>query len=115
MLHNVCKAGHFKQAQNFFWQMIQNEISPDVITFNTLIYWLGKSSRAIEALDLFKDMRTRGVEPDSLTFRYLINGLLEEGKATLAYDVWEYMMENGIILDRDVSEKLISMLKLKNR
>nr|CAB3462990.1 unnamed protein product [Digitaria exilis] len=115
MLHNLCKVGHLKQAQNIFFQMIQMEVSPDIITFNTLIYWLGKSSRAIEALDLFRDMRGRGVEPDSLTFRYLISGLLEEGKATLAYEVWEYMMENGIILDRDVSDRLINMLKLKNK
>nr|CAB3489013.1 unnamed protein product [Digitaria exilis] len=115
MLHNLCKVGHLKQAQNIFFQMIQMEVSPDIITFNTLIYWLGKSSRAIEALDLFRDMRGRGVEPDSLTFRYLISGLLEEGKATLAYEVWEYMMENGIILDRDVSDRLINMLKSKNK
>nr|CAB3490852.1 unnamed protein product [Digitaria exilis] len=115
MLHNLCKVGHLKQAQNIFFQMIQMEVSPDIITFNTLIYWLGKSSRAIEALDLFRDMRGRGVEPDSLTFRYLISGLLEEGKATLSYEVWEYMMENGIILDRDVSDRLINMLKSKNK
>jgi pentatricopeptide repeat protein len=115
MLHNLCRAGHFKQAQEIFSQMIQKEVSPDIITFNTLIYWLGKSSRAIEALDLFRDMRTRGVEPDSLTFRYLVSGLLEEGKVTLAYEVWEYMMENGIILDRDVSDRLINVLKSKNK
>ncbi|WVZ67134.1 hypothetical protein U9M48_016257 [Paspalum notatum var. saurae] len=108
MLHNLCKVGHFRQAQSIFSQMIQEEVSPDIITFNTLIYWLGKSSRAIEALDLFRDMKARGVEPDSLTFRYLIGGLLEEGKATLAYEVWEYMMENGIVLDRDVSDRLIT-------
>ncbi|TVU43364.1 hypothetical protein EJB05_09828, partial [Eragrostis curvula] len=115
MLHNLCKPGHFKQAQRIFCQMIEKEVLPDIITFNTLIYWLGKISRAIEDLDLFRDMRARGIEPDSLTFRYLISGLLEEGKATMAYEVWEYMMENGIVLDRDVSERLISMLKSKNR
>jgi pentatricopeptide repeat protein len=95
--------------------MIQKQVLPDTVTYNTLIYWLGKRSRAIEALDLFKGMRTRGVEPDSLTFKYLINGLLDEGKSTLAYEVWEYMMENGIILDREVSERLITVLKSKNK
>lgn len=60
-------------------------------------------------------MTARGIEPDSLTFRYLISGLLEEGKATQAYEVWEYMLENGIILDRDVSDRLISMFKSNNK
>ncbi|KAG0546390.1 hypothetical protein BDA96_02G443600 [Sorghum bicolor] len=120
LINGLYGVGYCNLAEEIFEQMlkaqmIQKEVSPDVITFNTLIYWLGKSSRAIEAVDLFRDMRARGVEPDSLTFRYLISGLLEEGKATLAYEVWEYMMENGIILDRDVSDRLISMLKSKNK
>ncbi|KAL5197373.1 hypothetical protein ABZP36_000885 [Zizania latifolia] len=93
LINGLFSENYYNLAEELFEQMLSTnivpnkEVSPDTVTFNTLIYWLGKNSRAIEALDLFKEMRTREVEPDSLTFKYMISGLLDEGKASLAYEV----------------------------
>ncbi|KAK3138649.1 hypothetical protein QOZ80_5AG0371620 [Eleusine coracana subsp. coracana] len=79
LISGYVRAGKFGSVIQTFDEMVMTGCREFGVDYN--------SSRAIEALDLFRDMRARGVEPDSLTFRYLINGLLEEGKATMAYEV----------------------------
>uniref|UniRef100_A0A0E0LTA5 Pentacotripeptide-repeat region of PRORP domain-containing protein n=1 Tax=Oryza punctata TaxID=4537 RepID=A0A0E0LTA5_ORYPU len=106
LINGLFSVGYSNLAEELFDHMLNNKIVLNVNVYNIELHNL-----SIEALDLFKEMGTRGVEPDNLTFKYMISGLLDEGKATLAYEVGEYMMDNDIILDRDVSESLISVLK----
>nr|ABE65616.1 pentatricopeptide repeat-containing protein [Arabidopsis thaliana] len=60
----------------------EHEITPDAISYNSLISGLCRSGRVTEAIKLFEDMKA-------------------------AYKVWDQMMDKGFTLDRDVSDTLI--------
>lgn len=61
-------------------------MTPDVVTYNTLIHGLGTSNRPELAMKVVQVMRKRGVEPNATTYNVMVDLLLERkhlGLATL--------------------------------
>lgn len=61
-------------------------LTPDVVTYNTLIHGLGMSNRPELAMKVVQVMRKRGVEPNATTYNVMVDLLLEHkhlGMATL--------------------------------
>ncbi|KAF6147121.1 hypothetical protein GIB67_036840 [Kingdonia uniflora] len=54
-------------------------VSPDVVTYNSLIDGLCNSGQWEEATRLFSEMIGRGISPDVRTFTILIDGMCKEG------------------------------------
>jgi pentatricopeptide repeat protein len=95
------------KAYGVFNDMIEHEITPDAISYNSLISGLCRSGRVTEAIKLFEDMKGKECCPDELTFKFIIGGLIRGKKLSAAYKVWDQMMDKGFTLDRDVSDTLI--------
>ncbi|AES67189.2 pentatricopeptide (PPR) repeat protein [Medicago truncatula] len=72
----LCKEGKPDEALDLYLVMLLKNISPDIITFNTLI-----------------------LVPDLFTYTTLIEALCKEGKLNVAKSVIPVMLKLGIKLD----------------
>ncbi|XP_065877198.1 pentatricopeptide repeat-containing protein At3g13150-like [Euphorbia lathyris] len=72
-------------------------ITPDVISFNTLIkgyFEMGKQDSALLVLD---EMEKRGMEPDLITFNTLLNGFYGGGNLEQGEEIWGLMESKNIV------------------
>lgn len=67
-------------AYSIFCDMVEQGVTPDVVSYNALINGLCKTSRVSEAMLLYDEMLTKGCHPDEVTFKLIIGGLLQEKK-----------------------------------
>ena len=95
IIDGLSKQGLVNEAQNLFSEMIRKRISPDVVTYNSLIYDLCNFSRWKEAASIFTDMLNHGISPNVITFNTLVSGLSKEGRTTEAHNVFEIMLTKG--------------------
>lgn len=58
----------------------QNQIEPDIMTFNTLLRPLVVQGHAAQVDGLLKMMKEKGIEPDVATFTVLLEGLIGDSR-----------------------------------
>ncbi|XLT59850.1 hypothetical protein HN873_052454, partial [Arachis hypogaea] len=68
------------QAFHLYSEMLDKGISPNVITYSSLIFGLCLEGQYKEAIDLLSDMVLRNISPNVRTYSILIDGLCKEGK-----------------------------------
>uniref|UniRef100_A0A803KMQ3 Pentatricopeptide repeat-containing protein n=1 Tax=Chenopodium quinoa TaxID=63459 RepID=A0A803KMQ3_CHEQI len=71
-------------------------ITPDVVTYNTLIDGLCKTNRLTLARELFTDMQAHGVTPDVFTYNSLLDCLCKSAQLDEAVALLEDMEDTGI-------------------
>ncbi|XP_021771487.1 putative pentatricopeptide repeat-containing protein At1g12700, mitochondrial [Chenopodium quinoa] len=76
--------------------MFQKGITPDVVTFNTLIDGSCKANRLTLARQLFIDMQAHGVTPDVVSYSSLLDGLCKCKRLDEAVALLEDMEDKGI-------------------
>ncbi|OVA13072.1 Pentatricopeptide repeat [Macleaya cordata] len=72
-----CRSGnmsHLTKAQHMFDKLVQHGLTPDVITYTTMMNGYCKANCLQKAYGLFLDMMERGIRPDVFTFTVLIDG-----------------------------------------
>ncbi|GJY26271.1 pentatricopeptide repeat-containing protein [Tanacetum coccineum] len=74
----------------------QHGISPDVVTYNSLISALCKLHVRTDATLLIQEMPSKGIEPNVETLNIVINAFCTRGKIKEARLVLYYMQENDI-------------------
>nr|KYP71405.1 hypothetical protein KK1_010664 [Cajanus cajan] len=96
--------------------MVVNRISPDVVTYNSLIYGFCIMGQLKEAFDLFKDMVLKHINPTNYTFNVLVDGLCKEGKVKEAkdIDIFNTMANRGVTPDvRSYTVMINGLCKIK--
>nr|CAD1823812.1 unnamed protein product [Ananas comosus var. bracteatus] len=66
---------------------------PTVVTYTTLLHWLGRSGSLDDALDLFDEMRQRGVAPNVITYSSLIDALCKGGRSAKVMELLDQMVK----------------------
>ncbi|GLT50775.1 hypothetical protein SLA2020_242370 [Shorea laevis] len=66
-------------ALEFLREMIYRGLTPNIVTYNTLINGLCRAGRIREALSLFEKLQVEGIYPDAITYNTLISWHCKEG------------------------------------
>ncbi|KAL1801870.1 hypothetical protein ACET3Z_030517 [Daucus carota] len=85
------------EAGDLFNKLITyEEIHPDVVTHNTVIDGLRKTSNTSMALKLLRKMEEIGCRPDTITYTSIIDSLCKERRVDHALDLLSEMIVKGI-------------------
>lgn len=81
LLHMYAKCGNIDKA----WMVFKNTISPDRVSWNSMIQGLAVHGQGKRALQLFSQMKNSGITPDGMTYIAVISacthtGLVEDGR-----------------------------------
>lgn len=95
----------------------QNQIEPNIVTFNTLLRPLVVAGNAAQVDGLLKMMKEKGVEPDTATFTVLLEGLIGGSKDADAAeqvksvsDLFNQMDAAGVQADMSTFARMVHLL-----
>ena len=94
--------------------MIDCGISPNIVTFSSMIDILCKEGKTGKAFDLLELMTRKGVKPNIFTYNSLIQGLFHSGQWKEATSLFNRMMSKGVNPDV-VTFSSLSMLYARKR
>ncbi|ORX94081.1 hypothetical protein K493DRAFT_302265 [Basidiobolus meristosporus CBS 931.73] len=99
----------------FYREMIDSGIGPDVVTFNTLISAYSKLNDIAKVEQIYKEMRERKVWPDRITFNTLIKAFAGVSQVDRAMEVYRIMQRKGVPPDAVTYNSLIdTFMRQKN-
>ncbi|KAK2985475.1 hypothetical protein RJ640_004326 [Escallonia rubra] len=111
MINACCLCGDVGNARKMFDEMLIKGITPNGVTFGTLVNGLCANSMLEEACRLKDDMvRVHRVKPDGFIYVALIKGLCRVKEVELALKLKEEMLESKVDIDSAVYSTLISAL-----
>lgn len=98
-----------EEQKKLIERMRQLDISPNVVTYNTLIHRLLKEVKLTEVKQVWKEMQVADIEPDDITRRamqttavdlskkdsQLLNRLLKAGKVGQAWEHFEVLLQTN--------------------
>ncbi|RID48589.1 hypothetical protein BRARA_I05094 [Brassica rapa] len=90
-----CSVGKWDDGAQLLRDMIRREITPNAITFSSLIDSFVKVGKLSEAQDLYNEMIKRGTDPDTITYNSLIYGLCMEKRLDEAREMLDLMVSKG--------------------
>ncbi|XVF37959.1 hypothetical protein REPUB_Repub20aG0056300 [Reevesia pubescens] len=93
---NACKEKKTEEAITMLELMIQRNIKPDNVSYNSLIHGLCNSGQWVEATRLFSRMMNEGVHPNVRTFNSLIKALCKEKRTGEAMAILELMVQRDL-------------------
>ncbi|XP_042039352.1 pentatricopeptide repeat-containing protein At5g57250, mitochondrial-like [Salvia splendens] len=106
LIKALLMVGLFEDALAVYKGLPQMNLSPNSVSYCTLIDGYCKVGRINEALEIFDDFR-RASSPSAASYKLIILGLCNEGMVDMATDVFLEYMWKGMTLDRTVHMTLI--------
>nr|AYM00671.1 pentatricopeptide repeat protein [Salvia miltiorrhiza] len=106
LIKALLMVGLFEDALAIYKGLPQMDLSPNSVSYCTLIDGYCKVGRINEALEIFDDFR-RTSSPSAASYKRIILGLCDEGMVDMAIDVFIEYMWKGMTLDRTVHMMLI--------
>lgn len=88
-----------EDAEVFFKEMREMGVTPDVVTYNSLVDVYCKGRELEKAYKVLDEMRERDLSPDVITYTSIIGGLGLVGQPDKARDVLKEMKEYGCYPD----------------
>ncbi|XP_027367135.1 putative pentatricopeptide repeat-containing protein At1g02420 [Abrus precatorius] len=88
-----------EDAEGFFKEMREMGVTPDVVTYNSLVDVYCKGRDMDKAYKVLDEMRDRDLSPDVITYTSIIGGLGLIGQPDKARDVLKEMKEYGCYPD----------------
>ncbi|XP_027925686.1 putative pentatricopeptide repeat-containing protein At1g02420 isoform X2 [Vigna unguiculata] len=88
-----------EDAEGFFKEMKEMGVTPDVVTYNSLVDVYCKGREIEKAYKVLDEMRDQGLSPDVITYTCIISGLGLIGQPDKARDVLKEMKEYGCYPD----------------
>jgi pentatricopeptide repeat protein len=76
-------------VEELLYDMKEEGVSADVVTFNTIIRDLCEKKKIVAARKIVSLMDASGVAPDSWTYGYLMKGLVDSGNPSAALTLFE--------------------------
>lgn len=100
----MCKAGQINGAFKLFEELQLKWLSPDSVTYATLIDGLQRLDREVDAFKLFEQMNKNGCVPSFAVYKTLMTWSCRRNKITVAYGLWLKYLKS---LGEDESLKLV--------
>ncbi|EKX37597.1 hypothetical protein GUITHDRAFT_89623 [Guillardia theta CCMP2712] len=90
------------------WETLNKmELTPDVVTYTSMIKSEVKAGNMSAAEKLFTAMRAKGVEPNEVTHGILIDGYHKHGRLEDVFSAWRRMKEQGLKTNEVIYSSLI--------
>ncbi|VFQ63497.1 unnamed protein product [Cuscuta campestris] len=97
LLKGFCENGMVDKGVELLCESEGNPmVSPDRVSYNTLIKGLCNANRLLEALELRAGMETANLTPDLLTYTILMDGFFRDDKVDEAMGLLEEMKIKGL-------------------
>ncbi|KAL8131287.1 uncharacterized protein LOC141711525 isoform X1 [Apium graveolens] len=96
---SFASCGQVDKALVVFNHIETLKCKPDLVTFNTVLGILGRTSRMDEMLQVFGFMIEANIVPDIITYNTLLNNLQKVGRLDLCLELLKEMSERGIEAD----------------
>lgn len=75
--------------QELLYEMKEKGISPDIVTYNSMIRTLCDRLQWYDAKEFVTDMEKAGIKPNSMTYGFLMSGLFKAGKYSACLTLFE--------------------------
>jgi pentatricopeptide repeat protein len=95
VLRAVCEMSISGLAEEFYAEMIANDISPDSCTYKTMISSFCREGRLREADRFLRKMLEKGFEANVVTYTVIINAYCRRGHMGRAFGLFEKMLQTG--------------------
>uniref|UniRef100_A0A1J3CAR8 Pentatricopeptide repeat-containing protein n=1 Tax=Noccaea caerulescens TaxID=107243 RepID=A0A1J3CAR8_NOCCA len=92
LINGLCKDHDYKGAFDLMREMMEKEISPNVISYSTLINALCNCGEVEPSFSLLAQMLKRGCHPNVHTLSSLVKGCFLSGTTVEALDLWNRMI-----------------------
>eukprot|EP00268_Persea_americana_P069247 TRINITY_DN9806_c0_g4_i1.p1 TRINITY_DN9806_c0_g4~~TRINITY_DN9806_c0_g4_i1.p1 ORF type:complete len:161 (-),score=26.60 TRINITY_DN9806_c0_g4_i1:79-561(-) len=90
------KQGFLDEALGLFSEMVgNNSVSPDVVTYTSLIQVCCNLNRWEEGTRLYNEMIDRHIFPDVLTINILLNAFCKQGMMEKAHELFDVVIQRG--------------------
>ncbi|KAJ8634886.1 hypothetical protein MRB53_009153 [Persea americana] len=99
-IDGLCKKGRMVEAQDRLLEMTKKKnLTPDVVSYNSLIYGYCQVGDIEEASRLFDNLSVNHLSPTVVTYNTLIDGLCRVGALEEARKLKDEMSEHGLLPD----------------
>jgi pentatricopeptide repeat protein len=88
--------------------MIGDGVSPDCITYTTMINELCRRNDVKKAIELWNSMTEKGIRPDRVAYNTLIHGCCVAGEMGKATELRNEMLRQGLIPNNKTSRTTTS-------
>ncbi|KAL5572341.1 hypothetical protein UlMin_021938 [Ulmus minor] len=96
MINGLCRANEVDRGCALLKEIqSRSGISPNVVTFTSIISSYCKLGRMEEASFVFSEMISSGIKPNDFTFNALIDGFGKAGKMDSAVSLYDKMLAHG--------------------
>ncbi|KAH0883387.1 hypothetical protein HID58_059483, partial [Brassica napus] len=95
----ICKGGQMDLSFDILAQIRANRITPNIVSYSTVIDGFAKAGRFDEALSLFDEMRYLSIALDRVSYNTLLSIYTKAGRDEEALDVLREMASVGIKKD----------------
>lgn len=111
LIKAYCSVGSFEGARRLFDEMCRRGISPNVVTFVSLISFLCSNSRVDDAFELMHEMiRAHNVSPNIFVYTSLVKGLCDAGKMDAALKLKGLAVAEAIKKDSELDSAVFTTL-----
>jgi pentatricopeptide repeat protein len=103
-----------KMVKQLLKDMVGEGVTPDVVTYSTLINMFAKLGDLGEAERVLKQMTASGFVPDVVVFDSLMKGYSAEGQTNKVLELIHEMRAKNVALDTKIVSTIISTLMASN-
>ncbi|MCD7450291.1 hypothetical protein HAX54_005012 [Datura stramonium] len=77
---------------NCLKKLVEMGLTPNVVSYNTLVYRYFKEGRPLDGIGLLRKMKEENCVPDRITYSTLLHGLLKWGEIGAALSIYQEML-----------------------
>ena len=104
----MISSSRFIRESREHWETLNKmELTPDVVTYTSMIRSEVKAGNMSAAEKFFTAMRAKGVEPNEMTHGILIDGYHRHGRLDDVFSAWRRMKEQGLKTNSVIYSSLI--------
>ncbi|QHN95741.1 Pentatricopeptide repeat-containing protein [Arachis hypogaea] len=92
VVDGLCKGGLLNDALDLYFNMLGRGISPDIVTYTSIIYGFCHVSQWKEAGLLLNEIFIKDISLDVYTFNIIIDALCKEEMLLQAHDLCDVMI-----------------------
>ncbi|XP_021742875.1 pentatricopeptide repeat-containing protein At1g62930, chloroplastic-like [Chenopodium quinoa] len=92
----MCKDNQLELARQFFKEMEAHGLTPNVITWNSLLDGMCKNGQIDEAITMMQQMENSGVVPNIVTYSILMDGLCNAKRLREAVEIFSVLTTKGL-------------------